>query len=151
MPLDERWDRLRPSDWASFARAWVEELRKAPESPDSDAGDSVERPECDVGDSVVWMNFTARPEHQWLFIREAVSQAESDEELDHIAAGPMEHLLGWHGADYIEAVEAQAASDLKFGRMLGGVWKYMMNEDVWERVQALKARYASSSGPTSDA
>ena len=140
MALDERWDRLGPSDWEAFARAWVAELRRAPECPDSD-----------IGQSVVMMNFTADPGHQWRFIRAAVSQAESDEELGHIAAGPMEHLMGWHGTDYIVAVEAQAASDPKFARMLGGVRKYMMNDEVWGRVEALRARYPDSSGPVADA
>jgi hypothetical protein len=140
MPLDEHWDQLKSSDWEAFAHAWMAELRGVPESPDSD-----------VGQSVVMMNFTAGPEHQWQFVRAAISQAESDEELGHIAAGPMEHLMGWHGADYIDAVEAQAASDPKFARMLAGVWKYMMNDEVWRRVQALKARYSGSCGPVADA
>jgi len=140
LPIDERWDHLTSSDWEAFAGAWLAELRGAPGSPDSD-----------VGQSVVMMNFTARPQHQWQFVRAAVSQAKSGEELGHIAAGPMEHLMGWHGADYIEAVETQAASDPKFAHMLAGVWKYMMNDEVWERVQTLKRRYPFSSGPEADA
>lgn len=140
MPIDERWQRLQTSDWEAFARAWLAALQGAPESRDSD-----------IGQSVVLMSFTAAPEHQWSFIRAAVAQAESDEELRHIAAGPMEHLMGWCGADYIDAVETQAAADPKFARMLGGVWKYMMSDDVWGRVQALKARYSDSSGSASDA
>lgn len=75
----------------------------------------------------------------------------ADEELGHIAAGPMEHLMGCHGADYIEEVEAQAASDQMFAWMLAGVWKFMMNDEVWGRVQALKSRYSGSSGPAADA
>jgi hypothetical protein len=59
--------------------------------------------------------------------------------------------MGWHGADFIDAVEAQVAADPKFARMLGGVWKYMMTDEVWERVQALKARYSDSAGPAGDA
>lgn len=130
MPIDDRWSQLEKADWEAFAGAWLAKLRGEPEDPDAD-----------VGQSVVMMNFTAAPEHQWQFLLAAVRQAESDEELSQIAAGPMEHLLGWHGADYIDAVEAQAATDPKFARMLGSVWKYMMNDDIWERVQALKMRY----------
>ncbi len=51
----------------------------------------------------------------------------------------MEHLLGWHGADYIAAVEGQAASDPKFARMLTTVQRYLMNDEVWARLEALKA------------
>ena len=87
------------------------------------------------------MNFTARPEHQWQFILAAVAHA-SDDELGHIAAGPVEHLLGKYGERHIENVEQRAEADPKFARMLAGVWKYMMTDQVWARVEALKARYA---------
>src|SRR5262249_25692720 len=118
MPIDERWDRLGQSDWDAFAQAWIAELRGTP-------GDS----ESDVGQSVVMMNFFARPAKQWQFILAAMAHA-SDEELGHIAAGPVECLLGKYGEEYIGEVERQAASDPKFARMLAGVWKYMMSDDV---------------------
>ena len=129
MPIDDRWDQLRASDWDAFARSWLAELRGGP--TDSEA---------DVGQSVVMMNFTARPEQQWQFILAAIHHA-SDVELGHIAAGPVEHLLGKHGENYIEKVEQRAEADPKFARMLAGVWKYMMTDEVWARVEALKARY----------
>ena len=138
MPIDERWDRLGPPEWEAFARAWIAELR----------GESAD-PESDVGQSVVMMNFTARPEHQWQFILAAVAHA-SDEDLVHIAAGPVEHLLGKHGPKYIGQVEGRAAADPKFARMLSGVQKYMMTDDVWARVEALKARYGGASDPEPD-
>jgi hypothetical protein len=131
MPIDERWERLGPSDWEAFARAWLAELRGESDS------------ESDVGQSVVMMNFTAKPEHQWQFILAAVVHA-SGEELGHIAAGPVEHLLGKHGAKYIDQVDRHAGADPKFARMLSGVWKYMMTDDVWARVEVLKARYCGS-------
>lgn len=132
MPIDERWEQLGPSDWEAFARAWVAELR----------GESADL-QSDVSQSVVMMSFTAKPEHQWQFILAAVAQA-SDEELGHVAAGPVEHLLGKHGAKYIDQVERHAEANPKFARMLSGVWKYMMTDDVWARVESLKARYGSS-------
>ena len=134
MPLDDRWDQLSDSDWDAFARSWVAELRERSTDAESDAGQSV-----------VMMNFTARPEHQWRFILAAIAHA-SDEELGDIAAGPLEHLLGKHGADYIEEVEQRAEADPKFARMLAGVWQYMMTHEVWERVKALKARYGTPKG-----
>jgi hypothetical protein len=140
LPIDERWNELEPSDWEEFARDWLAELRTTPADPESD-----------LGQSVVMMSFTATAEQQWQFLRAAVSQAESDDELKHVAAGPAEHLLGWHGADYIDAVEEQAAADPKFARMLSGVWKYLMKDEVWERVQALKARYADPADPSNGA
>jgi hypothetical protein len=129
MPVDERWDHLNASDWDAFAQSWIAELRGA--TIDS---------EKDVSQSVVMMNFTASPERQWQFILAAIEHA-SDDELGHIAAGPIEHLLGKHGDKYIEKVEQRAEADPKFARMLAGVWKYMMNDEVWARVEVLKAKY----------
>jgi len=129
MPLDERWDRLTPAAWDAFAQSWIAELRGAP----SDAKN-------DVSLSVTMMGFTARPEQQWRFILAAVAHA-SEDEFGDIGAGPVEHLLGWHGEEYIGPVERQAESDPKFARMLAGVWKYMMSDEVWARVEALKERF----------
>lgn len=93
-----------------------------------------------IGESVVLMNFTAAADQQWQFILAAVEHAQADEELAHIAAGPMEHLLGKHGVTYIDEIEHRAATDPKFARMLKGVARYRMSEEVWARVQALKQR-----------
>ena len=38
-------------------------------------------------------------------------------ELAHIAAGPVECLLGHHGAEFIDEVEKEAATDPQFARM----------------------------------
>lgn len=129
MPSDDRWDQLNVSDWDSFAQSWIGSLRGAP----TDSATDVEL-------SVVMMNFTASPEHQWQFILAAIVYA-SDEELDHIAAGPVEHLLGKHGQKYIEKFEQRAEVDPKFARMLTGICRYVMSDDVWSRVEALKAKH----------
>lgn len=123
MPLDERWDRLDDAQWASFAESWLAELRSGDKSEDDR-----------VGASVTWMGFTARPEQQWKFIRLATAAAVSDDELGHIAAGPVECLLGHHGVQFIDEVESLASGDPQFARMLTGVWKYMIPDDVWERL-----------------
>jgi hypothetical protein len=129
MPITEWWDHLHASDWDALAQSWIAELRGTPSNS-----------EANVGQSVVMMNFTARPEQQWRFILAAIAHA-SDDELAHIAAGPMEHLLGWHGETCIEKVEQRAEADPRFARMLAGVWKYKMSDDVWARLEALKAKY----------
>jgi hypothetical protein len=137
MPIDKRWEQLEPSDWDSFAQAWIAELRE-PRTTDSEAASSEEK--WDVGGSVTQMNFTATPEQQWQFILLAMKYAEADEELSHVAAGPVEYLLGWHGEQYIDAVEYEAERNPTFARMLTGVWEYKMTETVWQRVQALQAK-----------
>jgi hypothetical protein len=128
MPLDERWNALTAADWDAFADAWLAELRA-----DANIDDS------DMGQRVVMMNFTASSENQWSFITAAIRHAITDDELGHIAAGPIEHLLGNHGNDYIDRVEEMSVSNPRFKKMMLGVWKQMMNDDVWEQVQAIQS------------
>jgi Family of unknown function (DUF6869) len=56
----------------------------------------------------------------------------------------MEHLLGKHGAKYIDEIERLAAADPEFA-LLSRVWKYMMTDEVWARVEAVKARFPNTS------
>jgi hypothetical protein len=116
-------------DLKRLAEAWMKELRARPESAETPAAAAV-----------VLMNFTASAEQQWRFLLYAVEAAASDDELSHVAAGPFEHLLGWHGPEYIGAVEARALSDPRFARMVTYAWKYLMSDEVWRRVQAIKTR-----------
>jgi len=132
-----RWDEMTTSDWNLFAKEWLAELRQSSPPAESDEGRSATA--ADVGEAVVFMNFTAGPDQQWQFICSAVAQAESDDELGHIAAGPLEHLLGSHGENFIAPVEARTVADGKFARMVTGVWKHTMTDDVWARVQAIQA------------
>jgi hypothetical protein len=76
----------------------------------------------------------------WKFILLATSLAETDEELGDIAAGSIEYLLGRAGKEFIDLVEQETKINPKFARTLTGVWKYMMTDEVWARVQALQAK-----------
>ena len=86
------------------------------------------------------MNFTAAADAQWTFILAAVKYAESDGELGHIAAGPVEQLLSTHGQEYIDLVEQKSATEPKFAQMMKKVWRHMMTEEVWSRVSAIQCR-----------
>lgn len=116
-----------PDALARLAAAWLRELR----------GEVNDRR---AGTAVVMMNFTAPPEQQWAFILTSVAQTTTDDELAHVAAGPIEHLLGWHGEAFVDRVEAEAATNPRFARALTGVCKYLIPDAVWARVQALQAR-----------
>jgi hypothetical protein len=89
--------------------------------------------------AVTAMTFFSPPDLQWDMILEAIRQARDDKDLGHIAAGPIEGLLGWHGEAYIGLVEEQATIDDKFARAMTGVWRYMMTDRVWERVKAIQS------------
>ena len=61
--------------------------------------------------------------------------------ISNLAAGPVEDLLVYHGARFIEKIEELANKNAAFRDLLGGVWKSDMSDDIWKRVQAV-------SGPT---
>jgi hypothetical protein len=123
-----RWKDLSPEELAELARTWFRHLR-GEAAPDG----------RDPGQAVVLMNFGAPPEQQWAFVLAALAAATSDDDLGHLAAGPLEHLLGWHGEKYVDAVEQLARKDARFARTLTGVLRYKMTDAVWRRVQALQA------------
>jgi hypothetical protein len=127
MPSTDLWSHLSAEDWAAFARSWLAELRGVPDQ------EGVE-----YGQKVVLMNFTSTPEQQWAFIQAAIGQAQSDDELGAIAAGPLEHLLGHHGDQYIDAAEQLASISTSFARTLTGMNKYMMTDSIWARVQKMQ-------------
>jgi hypothetical protein len=87
------------------------------------------------------LNFDApcdAPETAWVAILEILRNDLDEEQLALLAAGPMENVLVWHGASFLDRVETEARNDARFNYLLGGVWRNEMTEEVWVRVQ--KAR-----------
>jgi hypothetical protein len=71
-----------------------------------------------------------RPADLWPLILEILQRTDDDHVLGVLAAGPLEDYLVKCGGHVIAKVEAQAASDEKFQRLLGGVWKNSMKDEV---------------------
>ena len=89
------------------------------------------------------MTFMAELETQWDVILSLIAQAEgTDEVLQHLAAGPLEGFLGQFDDAAIDRVEAEAARDPRFRRVLSGVWKHQMSDAVWDRVRRIQATVA---------
>jgi hypothetical protein len=89
--------------------------------------------------ALVELTFVAPPDEQWTFILELIAAAPDDDDvLAHIAAGPVEGLLGRHGPAVIDRVEDLADRSAKFRRILRGVWQHMTPDDVWARVCAAR-------------
>jgi hypothetical protein len=86
--------------------------------------------------------FCLPAEEQWRLILEMVRLAPDDECLGHVAAGPIEGMMGRFGELFIDRVERQAAADHKFARTLTNVWKHLMSDAVYARIQTLQARVA---------
>ena len=103
----------------------------------------------EIEETLVLMNFTTGASLQWKFITLAIDLLENDDGLGALAAGPVEHLLGHHGDDYIQQVEVLAMHNSQFAKMLTGCWQYKMNDDVRSRLQLL-IENAKTSGNSLD-
>lgn len=94
----------------------------------------------DIGESFVALTYQASADEQWDLILELIAAApDNDEVLGRIAAGPLEGLLGKHGARVIARIEALADRDMKFRRILTGVWQHEMPDEIWMRVCRARA------------
>lgn len=134
MPVtSQHWEKLTDERWQNLAEKYLFEIRENEGKEHKEENDRY-------GLIITEFRFTSSPELQWKFILLTVSLAETDAELADIAAGQIEHLLGWHGEKYIDLVEQEAENSPKFARTLTGVWKYMMTGEVWARVQKLQAK-----------
>jgi hypothetical protein len=51
-----------------------------------------------------------------------------------LAAGELEDILSLHGEDIIDLVERTARENLKFKKLLGGVWQAEMSSEIYKRV-----------------
>jgi len=77
------------------------------------------------------------PELLWLLILAVHGKNQTPRVQEVLAAGPLEDLLGRYGAHFIARVEAKARFDPSFARLLGGVWKSTIPNEVWLRVQTV--------------
>ncbi len=68
----------------------------------------------------------------------AVAFAETEDHLGRIACGLAEILLAHYGS-LMPLFEERARKDPKFARMLTGVWRHRMSDEVWMRLRALQA------------
>jgi hypothetical protein len=132
MGIREKWDQV---DIPAFVAAWFDERRSGDDLPDGD-----------LAGKATLMSFTASPSVQWAFVCAAVEQAETDDELGAIAAGPFESLMGRHGPDYIELLEHKCREDPKFAKMTSGAWQHLMDDEVWQRVQTIQLGAPSLNG-----
>lgn len=77
-------------------------------------------------------------DHLWQFISTAYQYEMSERVFAILAAGPLEDLLAYAGCEFIDRVELLARKDPRFNRLLSGVWKNSIPNDVWDRILALR-------------
>jgi len=118
-------------DWIAYARH--EDVSDAPEQVAADAQSMVELPQ-------------EQPELAWDVIkcvvdRYSVAETFSSEEteakrvLGWVSAGPLEDLLGLNGEAFIDRVEVEAQRDRRMAWMLGGMYQFLMSDEVWARTR----------------
>lgn len=77
------------------------------------------------------------PSECWDLILEVVSITDDEWVLTNLAAGPLEGLLALHPNDSIVWLEREVPKNPRLKSILSGVWKNLIPDDVWVRVQAL--------------
>src|SRR6185312_3783949 len=82
-----------------------------------------------------WSELHYEPDRAWQFILEVLRRNHSSEILQVLSAGPLEDLLVKHGDAFIDRIEAEAWSNPLFAKLLGGVWRNVMGDHIWHRVQ----------------
>ena len=65
----------------------------------------------------------------------AENKTEAQKVCGQLSAGPVEDMLSFHGARFIERFEDEARRDRRMAWVLGGVWQDRMTGDIWDRVQ----------------
>ena len=54
-----------------------------------------------------------------------------------LSAGPLEELLAAHGEEFIKQLETAAEKNPQLRKVLGGIWKDVMPDTVWNRVKTI--------------
>jgi hypothetical protein len=117
---------------AELADAWIR-YSQAPE-------DSAESGDFDLAMKFHDIEYH-QPEILWAMILAIHSRDQSIHIKEVLSAGPLENLLALHGDGFIDRVESEAQRDPSFAKLLGGVWKNRMSEEVWQRVPAVWDRH----------
>lgn len=71
----------------------------------------------------------------WEYVLAILTQG-SDDDLDYLAAGPLENLVRAHGTALVESIEREAERDPRFKWALGCIWltEDILPEDVRDRI-----------------
>lgn len=76
------------------------------------------------------------PENAWKVIDEIRHNIASNEKVFwHLAASHLEDLLVKHGSLFIDRFEVLAKQDPEFRKLLHGVWRNQISEDIWKRIE----------------
>lgn len=100
-------------------------------------------PETGEWDALFWTHERTHyltnylPHRAWRVILLIWSMDQSTEIMQSLSAGEIEDLLSSNGPEIISLVEDEARRNPNVAKLLGGVWKNRMTDEVWSRLQAV--------------
>lgn len=111
-----------------FSNAWIADMEE-------ERAEGADIPESESYVTDLWLK--GRYEELWAFILSTYPKPMSENLRSYLAAGPLEDLLASAGPSFIDKVEQEARQHEGFRELLRGVWRNEIEEDVWQRIQAL--------------
>jgi hypothetical protein len=81
-----------------------------------------------------------QPMECWSVVMKVFCETNDEWVLTNLAAGPIESLLVRHAEKIIPLLESEAVRSERFRHMLQGVWKNLIPEDIWRRLQTVRSR-----------
>lgn len=91
-----------------------------------------------ASDEVQDLHFAGAAETSWRLIELAAEMDLTIEQAAFFAAGPVEDILGQHGDDFIDRLEAAAGTQPRMRLFVAGVWRGRMSDAIWGRLVALR-------------
>lgn len=113
-------------------------MRLRPPTVDELEAEWLSGEDCTMGDGLFW-----NAETVWQAILRIMQRELTAEQVALLAAGPVEDLLALHGVQFIDRFEAEARRTPAFARVLCGVWRRDIPEEIWWRVEAAREGRAS--------
>jgi hypothetical protein len=126
-------DRFTAQDMSDLADSWIRYQR----STINETADGDRHPDFDA---VMVASGLARKEPGLClqFLTAMLNRTNDEEVLAVLAAGPLEDMLVYHGAEVIDAVEKLAHEDNRFRQLLFGVWRNTIDASTWRRLEELR-------------
>lgn len=77
------------------------------------------------------------PSECWEVILEVIKKTDNEWVLTNLAAGPLENFLALSPNQAIELLEVEIPKNSKLKNILSGIWKSLIPDEIWDRIQVL--------------
>lgn len=113
-----------------LAQRWINLQRVPQDSPEAK----------ELMRAAVQVNMLAlrQPQECWDVVMKVFSETDDEWVLTNLGAGPIESLLARHADKIVPLLESEARKSERFRGVLSNVWKNLMSDEVWQRLQATR-------------